>query len=72
MDPIYESIAKEIAGFLEPLPCPFCGDLPEIARHFKPEMGYGLVHRCKVIGPIAWEFMGLERDKIIAKWNTRK
>jgi len=22
MDPIYESIAKEIAGFLEPLPCP--------------------------------------------------
>lgn len=50
------------------LPCDFCGELPVITKHHKEEI-YGLTHRCKVLGPISWEFS--ERDYIVKKWNTR-
>jgi hypothetical protein len=50
------------------LPCPFCGELPEISKHFKEEM-YRLIHRCKVIGPIVldWADKGYHEHR----WNRR-
>lgn len=51
-----------------PLPCPFCGQLPELTKHFR-HGDFGLIHRCKVIGAIAFEFAPKARQ--IARWNTR-
>ena len=64
--PVDEELpAKELEG---PLPCPFCGKLPEITRHFREEM-YQLVHRCSAVGPISSGWSSKER--ILQNWNTR-
>ena len=49
-------------------PCPFCGGKPEITKHFKHDL-YGLIHRCKVIGPMSWDFS--KKEGHIKAWNTR-
>lgn len=59
-------------GEFDPLPCPFCGELPTFTQHFRPEMGFGMTHRCKVLGPIVWDHSGHSKDDLVAKWNTRK
>jgi len=49
--------------------CPFCGEEPEIAKHFKEEM-WRLVHRCPAVGPITIDW----RDSVasvIKDWNRR-
>jgi hypothetical protein len=51
------------------LPCPFCGELPTITKHFKHEI-YSFVHRCSVIGPITRDFREREQDHA-DMWNTR-
>jgi hypothetical protein len=60
-------MASEAANLLKP--CPFCGHLPEMHKHFKLD-AYSLVHRCPILGPIVWEFTE-HPDSQIAKWNTR-
>lgn len=35
-------------------PCPFCGERPEVTKHFKEDM-YRLIHRCKVLGPVSFD-----------------
>jgi hypothetical protein len=52
----------------ELLPCPFCGGIPDVSKHFKHDM-YGLVHRCPVIPYVVMEFA--EKGYNEAKWNTR-
>jgi len=49
-------------------PCPFCGELPQVTKHFKIE-AYGLVHRCKAVGHIAIDFS--DYDLVLRRWNTR-
>ena len=51
------------------LPCPFCGELPVITKHFKHEM-YSFMHRCPVIGPIGRDFRETAQGHI-DMWNTR-
>lgn len=51
------------------LPCPFCGELPAITKHFKHEM-YSFIHRCPVIGPIGRDFRETAQGHI-DMWNTR-
>jgi hypothetical protein len=55
----------------EPLPCPFCGQKPDFNKHFKDEMGYALMHRCKVMGVISTDWIGRSREELTAQWNTR-
>lgn len=50
------------------LPCPFCGRTPELNKHFREEM-WTMIHRCKVIGPITFDWSSEQR--IAAQWNTR-
>lgn len=49
-------------------PCPFCGELPEIHKHFSGKKEQ-LMHRCKVIGPVGFEWGCIKRQ--IERWNTR-
>ena len=50
------------------LPCPFCGELPTITKHFKHDM-HNLLHRCPVVGPIKldWSYP----ESLATRWNTR-
>lgn len=50
-------------------PCPFCGETPEVHKHFKEPM-WRLTHRCWVIGPIVWDWTAPE-SRIADKWNIR-
>lgn len=56
-------ISRELA------PCPFCGGLPTITKHFRHEM-YSFTHRCSVIGPISRDFRENPQGHI-DMWNTR-
>ncbi|MGV8864040.1 MAG: Lar family restriction alleviation protein [Pseudomonas sp.] len=51
------------------LPCPFCGDTPEITKHHREDI-YGLMHRCPVAGAISW---GFREDPTghAKRWNRR-
>ena len=49
--------------------CPFCGELPEIHKHFKCEM-WRLMHRCKIVGAISFEWTE-NKGNLIECWNTR-
>lgn len=49
-------------------PCPFCGKRPEIHKHFREDM-HSLIHRCKILGPIIFDFGS--KDRHIKNWNTR-
>lgn len=49
-------------------PCPFCGGIPEVTKHFKHEI-FWLVHRCRVMPTIVMDFA--EPGYNEAKWNTR-
>lgn len=51
------------------LPCPFCGEKPEVAKHFKEPI-WRLVHRCKAIGPITIDWHDSVAD-LAAIWNRR-
>jgi hypothetical protein len=54
----------------ELLPCPFCGFEVDSLTDATRIMGvWRLLHRCKVIGPIAIE--RVEKDRVILTWNTR-
>ena len=48
--------------------CPFCGEAPQVTKHFKLE-AYGLTHRCKAVGQIVIDFA--DYDRIRRRWNTR-
>lgn len=54
----------------DPLPCPFCAETPEIAKHFREEM-WRLSHQCCVIGPITLGWCDTV-DALLKQWNTRK
>lgn len=51
------------------LPCPFCGELPVITKHFREEM-YSFMHRCPVVGSISRDFRERAQDHVDI-WNTR-
>lgn len=53
----------------ETLPCPFCGEQPEIAKHFK-EDAWRLVHRCDVMGALVLDWTE-PRRRHVDTWNTR-
>lgn len=53
----------------ELLPCPFCGELPVISKHFREEM-YSFMHRCPVVGTISRDFRERAQDHA-DMWNTR-
>lgn len=57
------TISRELA------PCPFCGGVPEITKHFRQE-SYGFTHRCPIVGPISWGFRESAQSHI-DMWNTR-
>ena len=48
-------------------PCPFCGEQPEVTKHFKRDE-YCLVHRCQYI-PAHIDFTTMAG--ILKRWNTR-
>jgi len=52
------------------LPCPFCGGLPEVTKHFREDM-WSLIHRCKVVGTIAIEWLS-SPEHLKKLWNTRE
>jgi hypothetical protein len=51
------------------MPCPFCGETPAFAKHFREEM-WRLMHRCKAVGFIEVSDWG-PREWGAKKWNTR-
>jgi len=53
----------------ELLPCPFCGEKPQITKHHREDI-VSFMHRRQVLGPISW---GLREDQQahIEKWNAR-
>lgn len=53
----------------ETLPCPFCGEQPEITKHFK-EDAWRLVHRCDVMGALVLDWTE-PRRRHVDTWNTR-
>ena len=48
--------------------CPYCGELPEVTKHFKEEL-FCMVHRCKIFGPISIDFTNM--NNLQKRWNTR-
>lgn len=50
-------------------PCPFCGEVPEVTKHFREEV-WQMVHRCDVMGPLSIDWSS-SIDAITEKWNTR-
>lgn len=48
-------------------PCPFCGEQPEVTKHFKRDE-YCLIHRCKYI-PAHIDFTTM--TAILQRWNAR-
>jgi len=50
------------------LPCPWCGGIPEVNKHFREDM-YSLLHRCPVMGPLSLDWSS-EGDNE-ARWNQR-
>ncbi|WP_281690785.1 Lar family restriction alleviation protein [Pseudomonas sp. PARCl1] len=53
----------------ELLPCPFCGEKPQITKHHREDI-YSFMHRCPVLGPISWGFRE-DQQAHIEKWNAR-
>ena len=53
----------------ELLPCPFCGEKPQITKHHREDI-YGFMHRCQVLGPISWGFREHQHAHV-EKWNAR-
>lgn len=51
------------------LPCPFCGEKPQITKHHREDI-YSFLHRCQVLGPISWGFRE-DQQAHIEKWNAR-
>lgn len=53
-------------------PCPFCGEPPEVSKHFKLD-AWSLTHRCPIIGYVNMTGDGFCEDLSHAKamWNTR-
>ena len=51
------------------LPCPFCGGIPVITKHFRDE-SYRLSHSCPIAGPITFDWRD-ERIDLVTRWNTR-
>ncbi|BAW24005.1 Uncharacterized protein KF715C_ch34320 [Pseudomonas putida] len=51
------------------LPCPFCGEKPQITKHHREDI-YSFMHRCQVLGPISWGFRE-DQQAHIEKWNAR-
>ena len=50
-------------------PCPWCGETPEITKHFNEPM-WMLLHRCKIVGPIKFDFTS-DFAGLFRTWNTR-
>lgn len=48
--------------------CPFCGETPEITKHFKEEI-WRLTHRCSVVGAIMLDWSS--QNWLSKAWNTR-
>ncbi len=61
-------VASELTQMLGLKPCPFCGETPELSKHFREDM-WQMIHRCKVMGPILIEWGDALR--ITKQWNTR-
>jgi len=53
----------------ELLSCPFCGETPEISKHFRDPL-WQLIHRCHVMGAITIDWRESEQA-IAEQWNTR-
>ncbi|HDS0936955.1 TPA: Lar family restriction alleviation protein [Pseudomonas putida] len=51
------------------LPCPFCGEKPQITKHHREDI-YSFMHRCPVLGPISWGFRE-DQQAHVEKWNDR-
>jgi len=49
--------------------CPWCGIAPGITKHFKEPM-WRLIHRCKVMGVISFDWVADEAT-LAERWNTR-
>ena len=50
--------------------CPWCEQRPIITKHYKEEM-WNLIHRCKIIGTISFDWCG-SLERLIMPWNERK
>lgn len=50
-------------------PCPWCGEQPEVTKHFREE-AWSLVHRCPVLAtPITFDWT--TQESIESRWNRR-
>lgn len=50
-------------------PCPFCGGIPDISKHFKEEM-WRLLHKCPVVGAITMDWTS-PASRLVKRWNRR-
>jgi len=57
-----------IAPAVKLIPCPFCGGIPEVHKHYKEDQ-YNLIHRCKVLDVISLDWNDKGHNE--ALWNTR-
>ena len=51
------------------IPCPFCGETPELSKHYREDM-WQMIHRCQVVGPLSFDWTSY-KVSIIKRWNTR-
>jgi predicted nucleic acid-binding Zn ribbon protein len=63
-----ESSGSQLTS-IDLLCCPFCGDKPEITKHFREEM-WRLLHRCKIVGAISFDWSE-NFAWLVSRWNTR-
>ncbi len=53
---------------IELKPCPFCGETPNMSKHFREDI-WQLTHRCPAVGAITFDWT--TSDSIAKGWNTR-
>ena len=64
-----ENRSKNTEMVSDMLPCPFCGEKPQITKHHR-EYIFSFMHRCPVLGPISWGFRE-DPQAHVEKWNAR-
>jgi hypothetical protein len=65
----HDNLGRDKEGVRAWLGCPFCGEQPEVTKHFKHDT-WNLIHRCKVFTTVSIGWTTLE--SLQKRWNTRQ
>jgi len=51
------------------LACPWCGEQPDIHKHFRDPL-WQLLHRCRIMGPLHIDWTD-KPETLVTRWNHR-